>query len=77
MWPNKVICMGNTNQFGTNKRNDIKKLNYILNHVHLFWDFPKSPINEYSDKMNQLKSHTRKLLIILEELIVYTLNPKP
>ena len=31
--------MGNTNQFSTNESHYIKKLNYILNHLHLFWDF--------------------------------------
>ena len=41
--------MGGTNQFGTNTCHHNKKLDQILNHLHLFGDFPKSPINEYSD----------------------------
>ena len=49
MWLNKVIYMGGTNQLGTNTCHHNKKLNQILNHLHLFWDFPKSLINEYSD----------------------------
>jgi hypothetical protein len=50
MWLNKPIRVGNTNQFGTNTTcHHNNKLDQILNHLHLFWDFPKSPINEYSD----------------------------
>ena len=49
MWLNKVICMGGTNQFGTNTYHHNKKLNWILKHLQLFWDFPKSLVNEYSD----------------------------
>ena len=53
MWLNEVICMGSTNQFGTNTCHYIKKLNMMLNHFHLFWDFPKPLINEYSDKSSE------------------------
>ena len=49
MWLNKVICMGGTDQLGTNTWHHNKKLNYLLNNLHLFWDFPKSLINEYGD----------------------------
>ena len=49
MWLNKAIRVGGTNQFGTNTCHHNKKLDQILNHLQLFWDFPKSPINEYSD----------------------------
>ena len=45
--------MGGTNQFGTNTCHHNKKLNWILNHLQLFWDFPKSLINEYSDKVSK------------------------
>ena len=46
MWLNKPIRVGGTNQFGINTRHHNKKLDQILNHLHLFWDFPKFPINE-------------------------------
>ena len=39
--------MGVTNQFGINTCHHNKKLNQILNHLHLFWHFPKSLINKY------------------------------
>ena len=42
--------MGNTNQFGINTCHHNNKLDMILNQLHLFRDFPNSPINEYSDK---------------------------
>ena len=45
--------MGGTNQFGTNTCAHNKKLNHVLNHVHLFLDFPKSIINEYSVTWNE------------------------
>ena len=65
MWLNKAIRMGGINQFGTNTCHHNKKLDQILNHLHLFWDFPKSPINEYSDYLHDLD-----LLIILPLLHV-------
>ena len=49
MWLSKAIHVDGTNQFDTNTCHNNKKLDQILNHLHLFWDFPKSPINEYSD----------------------------
>ena len=49
MWLNEDICMDDTNQYGTNTCHHNKKLNQILNHLHLFGDFPKSLINEYCD----------------------------
>ena len=50
MWLNKLICKGDTNQFDKNTYHHNEKLDHVLNHLHLFWDFPKSPINKYSDK---------------------------
>ena len=41
--------MDNSNQTVTNTRHHDKKSSQILNHLHLFGDFPKSLINEYSD----------------------------
>ena len=41
--------MGGANQFGTNTCHHNNKLDQILNHLHLFWDFSKSMINEYND----------------------------
>ena len=41
--------MGGTYRFDTNTCHPNNKLDKILNHLHLFRDFPKSPINEYSD----------------------------
>ena len=41
--------MGGTNQFDTNICHQNKKLDQILNHLHLFLDFPKCLINEYND----------------------------
>ena len=54
MWFKKAICMGGTNQFGTNTWHHNKKLKQMLNQLHLFWDFPKSLINKYSDKSYQV-----------------------
>ena len=48
LWLSKPIRMGGTNQFGINTCHHNNKLDQILNHLHLVWDFPKSPINEYS-----------------------------
>ena len=42
--------MDGSNQIDTNTCHHNKKLFQILNHSHLFWDFPKSLINEYSFK---------------------------
>jgi len=47
MWLGKPIRMSSTNQFDINTCHHNNKLDKILNHLHLFWDFPKSPINEY------------------------------
>ena len=44
--------MGGPNQFGTNTCHHSNKLDQILFHLQLFWDFPKSPINEYSDSFS-------------------------
>jgi hypothetical protein len=49
MWLSKAIHVDGTSQFDTNTCHHNKKLDQILNHLHLFWDFPKSPIKEYSD----------------------------
>ena len=43
--------MGGTNQFDTNTCHLNKKLDHILKHLHLFRNFPKSPIIKYSDCM--------------------------
>jgi hypothetical protein len=59
MWLNKVIRVGDTNQFDTNTCHHNKKLDWILDHLHLFWDFPKSPINEYNDFGICSWSHTK------------------
>ena len=42
--------MCGTNQIGTNTCHHNKKSNWILNHSHLYWNFEKSLINEYSDQ---------------------------
>ena len=55
--------MGNTNQFGTNTCHCNKKLNQILNYLQLFWDFPKSLINEYSDGSASPEFIMLKLLV--------------
>ena len=47
--------MGGTNQFDTNTCHHNKKLDQILNHLQLFRDFSKSPINEYSDSGETVK----------------------
>ena len=65
-----MICIGNTNQFGTNTCHHNKKLNYIINHLHLFWDFLKSLINEYNDIIDKNKNDVGTLAQILLNLIV-------
>ena len=37
-------------QFNINTCHYNKKLDWILNHLHLIWDIWKFPINEYSDE---------------------------
>ena len=44
-----MIFLGNINQFGTNKCHYIKKIELDIKPFAFIWDFPKSPINEYSD----------------------------
>jgi hypothetical protein len=50
MWLNKPICVGNINQFGINICHHNNKSDHLFNHLHLFWDFPKCPINKYSNE---------------------------
>jgi hypothetical protein len=51
MWLDKPIRMSGTNQFDINTCHHNNKLDQILNHLHLFGNFSKSPINEYSDQV--------------------------
>ena len=48
-WWHRVICMGGTDQFGTNTCQHNKNMSQILNHLHLFWESLNSLINEYND----------------------------
>ena len=67
MWLNKRIRVGGTNQFGTNTCNHNKKMDLILDHLHLYQDFSKSPINEYSDFCDlQLHDETCQPLNFME-----------
>ena len=51
MWFFKVMCMDNTNQFDTNTCHHNREIELDNNQtLHLFWDFPKSLINEHSDE---------------------------
>ena len=65
MWLNKPIRVGITNQFGTNTCHHNKKLDQILSHLHIIWDFPESPINEYSGKCMEVQQPETMALHIL------------
>jgi hypothetical protein len=69
MWLNKAICMGGLNQFGTNTCHHNKILSHIVNHLNLFWDFPKSLINESSDKCWALESEFLEAWAILHKFL--------
>ena len=70
MWLDKAIWMGGINQFDTNTCHHNKKLNQISNHLHLFWDFPKSLINEYSDKDKKTNIIAYLSVLVLLEVCV-------
>ena len=59
--------MGDTNQFCTNRCHHNKKLNQIFTHLHLFWNFPKSLINEQSD----ITLQNNKLLLTIFRTHMY------
>ena len=66
--------MGGTNQFDTNKCHQNKTLDQILNHLHLFWDFPKSLINEYNDKFGDRLHVFNVIQIVIREILEHKHN---